>query len=64
MEDTQLYTQTDSEAQGIFEEILGLIQKNIADTKNGGSKSTMDDFTDLLERMEILQQQIDAKINH
>jgi hypothetical protein len=43
---------------------MDLIQNNIADTKSGGSKSTIDDFADLLERMEILQQQIDAKVNH
>jgi hypothetical protein len=64
MENKTMYAQTDIEAQKLFEEIMDLIQKDIAHTECGGSKSTIDDFADLLERMEILQQQIDAKINH
>jgi hypothetical protein len=64
MENKEIYAETDIEAQKLFEEIMDLIQNNIADTKSGGSKSTIDDFADLLERMEILQQQIDAKVNH
>lgn len=45
----------------LFEEAVDLIQKDKKRIKKGSNEPTIDEFTEIMKQMEILQKKIDKK---
>lgn len=57
-----LLTANDEKAQKLFEEMMELIQKDTILRDRGESVDHLDDFTDLMERMDKLQKKIEKQV--
>jgi hypothetical protein len=57
-----LLTANDEKAQKLFEEMMELIQKDTILRDRGESVDHLDDFTDLMERMDKLQKKIENQV--
>lgn len=57
-----LLTANDAKAQKLFEEMMELIQKDTILKDRGESVDHLDDFIDLMERMDKLQKKIENQV--
>jgi len=57
-----LLTTNDEKAQKLFEEMMELIQRDTILRDRGESVDHLDDFTDLMERMDKLQKKIEKQV--